>query len=235
MEEVIEKIEVRDIRDSDWYWISRTVLEDFAFKIGVTGLALYNAYASFAREKGKAFPSQKKLVKLLRISVPTLIKYNKILEANNLIRIEKRKGKTSIVYLLKPFKKGSKTALEGVVKEFKTKENNMKENKNKEKEIDGSLISEVFRYFKEAVGEAKGFVPEFDWEKDGKLVKARLKNHSLEEVKALIDWYLKSEVSNKIGVSLSACLSAHVINLWKANRNQSVALKKLYPTWHLKE
>ncbi|MEM3488058.1 MAG: hypothetical protein QW589_06420 [Candidatus Bathyarchaeia archaeon] len=65
----------------------------------------------------------------------------------------------------------------------------------------------------EAVGEAKGFAPEIDWEKDGKLVKARLKSYSLEEVKALIDWYLNSQVSDRLGVSLSACLSAHVINL----------------------
>jgi len=52
MEKEFLKIEVRDIRDSDWYWISRSILEDFAPKIGVVGLALYNIYASYAREKG---------------------------------------------------------------------------------------------------------------------------------------------------------------------------------------
>jgi len=55
----LSKIEVRDIRDSDWYWIPRRVLEDFMPKIGVIGLALYNVYSSYAREKGVAFPSGK--------------------------------------------------------------------------------------------------------------------------------------------------------------------------------
>lgn len=54
-EREISKIEVRDIRDSDWYWISRRVFEDYAPKIGPIGLALYNAYASYARDKGSAF------------------------------------------------------------------------------------------------------------------------------------------------------------------------------------
>jgi len=121
MEKEFSKIEARDIRNSDWYWISRSVLEDYAPKIGVVGLALYNIYASYAREKGLAFPSQKKIAKTLKISVPTLIKYNKILEENGLIKVERRKGRTNLIYLLKLFKEGSKTTLEGGLKEINTK------------------------------------------------------------------------------------------------------------------
>jgi len=86
-------------------------------------LALYNVYASYAREKGKAFPSQKTIAKTLNISVPTLIKYNRILEENGLIKIERRRreGKTNIVYLLKLFKEGSKASLEGVLKRLRLK------------------------------------------------------------------------------------------------------------------
>ncbi|MEM0328365.1 MAG: hypothetical protein QXN53_07320 [Thermoproteota archaeon] len=62
-----------------------------------------------------------------------------------------------------------------------------------------------------------------------------MRNYSLEEIKGLIDWYLKSEVSDKIGVSISACLSAHVINLWKASRGNSIILERLYPKCHQKE
>ena len=101
MEKEVSKFEVRDIRDSDWYWISRRVLEDFASKIGVIGLALYNAYASYARDKGVAFPSQKTISQKLGISIPTINKYNKVLQKNNLIRIEGRKGKSNIIVLLK--------------------------------------------------------------------------------------------------------------------------------------
>ncbi|MEM0171814.1 MAG: helix-turn-helix domain-containing protein [Conexivisphaerales archaeon] len=93
MEKEALKIDVRDIKDGDWYWIPRTVFEDYAPKIGVVGLALYNAYASYARDKGVAFPSQKIISEKLGISVKTIIKYNKILQANKLIKIEKRKRK----------------------------------------------------------------------------------------------------------------------------------------------
>ncbi len=82
--------------------------------------------------------------------------------------------------------------------------------------------------------EAPKALPEFDLVKEGRLVRARLKNHSLEEIKELIDWYLSSEVSDMLGVSLSACLSAHVINLWKAGESYSNILERLYPKWRLK-
>jgi integrase len=61
MEMENQKIEVRDIWDGDWYWIPRVVFEEYTPKIGVIGLALYNAYASYARDKGIAFPSQETL------------------------------------------------------------------------------------------------------------------------------------------------------------------------------
>ena len=243
MEGKIQKFEVRDIRDGDWYWIPRKVFEDYASKIGVIGLALYNAYASHAREKGIVFPFQKKIAEKLRISVKTIIKYNRILEENGLIKIESRrgKGKTNLVTLLKvenvkEGKLNTEPSSVEVVNPVQRKENNMKENKNKEKEkINGFLVNEVFRYFREVVGNVKGFVPEFDWAKDRRLVKARLENHSLEEIKGLIDWYLNSELSDRLGVSLSACLSAHITNLWKARKGQSKAFEKLYPTWQLEE
>ena len=67
MEKGISKFEVRDIQDSDWYWISRKIFEDYASKIGVIGLALYNANASYARDKGSAFPSQKTIAENLEL------------------------------------------------------------------------------------------------------------------------------------------------------------------------
>ena len=58
-------IEVRDMRNGDWYWVSRLVYEEYTPKIGVIGLALYSAYASYARDKGSAFPSQGRIAKIL--------------------------------------------------------------------------------------------------------------------------------------------------------------------------
>lgn len=97
-----KKVKIRDIREGNWYWIHRVVLEKYAKKIGSIGLALYNTYASYARNKGRAFPSQKKICKTLNISRSTLIKYNKILVKEKLIKIKsgKEDGSSNIVYLL---------------------------------------------------------------------------------------------------------------------------------------
>jgi DNA-binding MarR family transcriptional regulator len=241
MEVENQKIEVRDIRDSGWYWISRSILEDFGPKIGVIGLALYNAYASYAREKGKAFPSQKTIAKKLGISLKTVRKYNKILVENNLIKIEsgKKSGKSNIVTLLKV--RGGKHLPTGYEvsshlgrKELPTKENNIKENTNVDDKESSAL--DVIEYFKSRVKEVKSFEPEIDWGKDGKLAKKRLKKYSLEEIKQLIDWYLSSKHFEKFGASLSLCLSAFMINLWKASKTgQRSVLDAFYPTWHYKK
>lgn len=226
------KIKTREMKDGDWYWISRDVLERYASKIGCIGLALYNAYASFARDKGYAFPSQKKIANLLGISVPTLIKYNRILEENGLIKIEKdrEKQRTNTIYLLKKFKPTSKENLVESLKEVETKEKNIKENTN---EVDdkSSLVKDIISFFKMKTKEAKGYYPEIDFAKDGKIVKQRLKKYKREEIEEMIDWYLHSPHSEKFGASLSICLSSNMINLWKASKNSSSYLDKLYPKY----
>jgi DNA-binding transcriptional regulator YhcF (GntR family) len=235
-----QKIEVRNIKDSDWYWIPRRVFEDYASKIGVVGLALYNAYSSYARDKGIAYPSQKVVSQKLGISIKTIIRYNKILQDNGLIKIERKKGKgkTNLITLLKVenVKEGKYDSVASsveVLKEVQTKENNMKENTNVDDKESSAL--DVIEYFKSKVKEAKGFEPEIDWGKDGVLAKKRLKKYSFEELKDLIDWYLVSKHFDKFGASLSVCLSAFIINLWKASKNGQKSIEAFYPTWQYKK
>lgn len=231
MEKIIKK-KIRGMEDGEWYWISRDILEKYASKIGCIGLAIYNVYASFARDKGYAFPSQKKIAKLLKISIPTLIKYNKILEENGLIKIEKdrEKQRTNMVYLLKMFKSAPKKDLVGDVKEIETKEKNIKEN-TIEVDDKSSLVKNIISFFKYKTKEAKGYEPEIDFAKDGKIVKQRLKKYTREEIEEMIDWYLHSSYSEKFGSSLSICLSSNMINLWKASKKSSSYLDKLYPKY----
>jgi DNA-binding transcriptional regulator YhcF (GntR family) len=236
MTEALSEIEVRNISDGDWYWVSRRVFEDFASKIGVVGFALYNAYASYARDKGVAFPSQETLAEKLGLSVKTIIKYNRILEANGLIKIERRKGKgkTNLITLLKvenvnQVQTHPVAGSVKVVKEVRMKDNNMKENTI---EVDAKASPiDVINYFKKKVRELKGFNPEIDYGKDGRLAKERLKKYSLNEIRDLIDWYLSSEHFDKFGASLSICLSNFVVNLWKAFKNGQRSISSLYPIW----
>jgi DNA-binding transcriptional regulator YhcF (GntR family) len=236
MEVQNQKIEIRSIGDGDWYWIPRVVFEDYTQKIGVIGLALYNAYSSYARDKGVAFPSQRTLAEKLRLSIKTIIKYNRILEANGLIKIEKRKGKgkTNLVTLLKVENMNQVhthpvTGSVKVVKEVQTKENNKKENTI---EVDARASPiDVIDYFKKRVRELKGFCPEIDYGKDGRLTKERLKKYSFNEVRDLIDWYLNSEHFEKFGASLSICLSNFIVNLWKASKAGQRSINNFYPLW----
>ena len=232
----ISSAEFRSIEDGEWYWIPRRVFEDYTSKIGVIGLALYNAYSSYARNKGVAFPSLRTLAEKLGISTKTIIKYNKILEANGLIKIERRKGKrgSNLVTLLKvgdvnEGKLGGESSSVRDVKEVHTKENKFKE--NKERKNKREAVNLVLNYFRELVGETFGFEPEIDYLKYARLVRLRLRRYSVEELKSLIKWYLKSEVSDKLGISVSACLSAHVINLWKQSKSAFKRIERIYPKW----
>jgi hypothetical protein len=116
-----------------------------------------------------------------------------------------------------------------VVKEVQTKENNKKENTI---EVDAKASPiDVIDYFKKRVRELKGFSPEIDYGKDGRLAKERFKKHSFNEVKDLIDWYLNSEHFEKFGASLSICLSNFIVNLWKASKAGQRSISNLYPLW----
>lgn len=130
-----EKLEIRDKRNGDWYWISRLVYEEYAQKIGVIGLALYNAYASYARDKAEAWPSLKTVSRKLGISIPTILKYNKVLEEYGLIEIKsgKEDGKSNIIYLkkasegIKQVNTPYKRALYPGIKQVNTNEKNTNE------------------------------------------------------------------------------------------------------------
>jgi len=90
---------------------------------------------------------------------------------------------------------------------------------------------DVIDYFKRRVKELKGFYPEIDYGKDGRLAKERLKKYSFDEVRDLIDWYLNSEHFEKFGASLSICLSNFIVNLWKASKAGQRSINNLYPLW----
>jgi hypothetical protein len=100
---------------------------------------------------------------------------------------------------------------------------------------EGSPVREIISFFKEQVRKIKGFDPEISWKKEGKLIKLRLKRYSQGQIKDLIDWYLSSKHSERLGDSLAVCLSTKMINLWKAEKTASSYLDKLYPTFHAKE
>lgn len=123
-------VEVRDLRNGDWYWIHKVVYNDYGIKIGAIGISVYNALCFYANRNGECFPSISTMAKKLDISEPTVYKYLKLLEKNRLIRKENRQkeNKSNIYYLLKLFNKPYKPALEGHIKSFNTNKNYINNN-----------------------------------------------------------------------------------------------------------
>jgi len=90
MEPSKNSIEIRDLRNGEWYWIHRAVVQDYASQIGAVGVAVYNLLASMADSGQLCFPSQKYMARCLGYSRATVNKTIKRLEKAGLIKIEKR-------------------------------------------------------------------------------------------------------------------------------------------------
>jgi biotin operon repressor len=98
----------------------------------------------------------------------------------------------------------------------------------------GSSACNIISFFKKRVQVIKGYNPEINWSKTYKLVRKRLGNYSPKEIKDLIDWYLYSKHSNRLGDSLMICLSSYIVNLWEASCvSHQFFINKMYPSFKL--
>ena len=95
-----KKPQVRDLRNGDWLWINKRILEHK--NLNASDKLVYSALAYFANETDqKCYPSIEKLKKLTGLTRPTIIKAIRRLERVNAIRVERKEGRISIYYLLK--------------------------------------------------------------------------------------------------------------------------------------
>ena len=82
--------EVRTLRDGDWYWIDKAVIQRYTPLVGAMGIAVYSFLASLADRNQRCFPSQKYIAEHLGYSRTTVNRALKGLEKTGLIRIVKR-------------------------------------------------------------------------------------------------------------------------------------------------
>jgi biotin operon repressor len=101
MEKLNSKIEVRDLRNGDWYWIQKTLVQHYAPEIGGIGIAVYNFLASLADSHQGCFPSQKYIAQHLGYSRSYVNETLKLLERKALIKIEKKGRYHRVYHLLK--------------------------------------------------------------------------------------------------------------------------------------
>jgi biotin operon repressor len=203
---------------------------------------------SMRNSNSEAFPSRGYLAEALGTSLTTIDRAVKELVTKTGLKVERRGSGKSNCYHIPNWQESSEmsnqeesgvTTLEDT--RLKTHKSSMVtsiiDNSNKYFNRYSTIVDakaspiDVIDYFKRKVKEVRGFEPEVDYGKDGRLAKERLKKYSLDEIKELIDWYLGSELCEKFGASLSICLSNFVVNLWKASKVGQKSISTLYPIW----
>lgn len=184
----------------------------------------------------KAFPSRKYMAEALGVSVKTVDRAIKELKEKAGLKVKRKGlGRNNRYFLPNwdsrkslevrvsdsstPSAQESARLRSPIVRDYK-KDNTVVDDKP-------SSVKEIFSYFRSKVRETKGFDPEISWGKDGRMIKLRLRKYSSEQIKQLIDWYLTSRFSERLGVSLATCLSTYVVNLWKASKASHLS----YPLW----
>jgi len=95
-----EKIKVRDLRNGDWYWINKVLLDEYGEKLKPIGIAIYNCLAAHANQEGFCFPSHKHIANKIGASISSVQRGIRQLIKLNLIR-KGRQRYHNLYYLLK--------------------------------------------------------------------------------------------------------------------------------------
>lgn len=81
----------RDKRQTDWFWMNKSLVDNYGSQIGAIGLAVYAILARCANDEGHAFPSVRYIARLLDLSTNTVIKHLRTLQKHRLITITLRR------------------------------------------------------------------------------------------------------------------------------------------------
>ena len=81
---------LRTMENGQWYWISKSLIQNHAVNIGPIGIAVYNILASMADQQQECFPSQKYIGVKLGYSRATINKTLKVLKDQGLIEVKRR-------------------------------------------------------------------------------------------------------------------------------------------------
>jgi len=95
-----EKIKVRDVRNGDWYWVSKVLLDEYGDKLKPIGIAIYNCLAAHANQEGFCFPSHKYIADKIGASISSVQRGIRQLIKLQIIR-KSRQRYHNVYYLLK--------------------------------------------------------------------------------------------------------------------------------------
>jgi len=95
-----EKIKVRDVRNGDWYWVSKVLLDEYGDRLKPIGIAIYNCLAAHANQEGFCFPSHGYIAKKIGASISSVQRGIRQLIKLGIIRKSRRRYH-NVYYLLK--------------------------------------------------------------------------------------------------------------------------------------
>ncbi len=95
-----EKIKVRDVRNGDWYWVSKVLLDEYGDRLKPIGIAIYNCLAAHANQEGFCFPSHGYIAKKIGASISSVQRGIRQLIKLQIIR-KSRQRYHNVYYLLK--------------------------------------------------------------------------------------------------------------------------------------
>lgn len=95
-----EKIKVRDVRNGDWYWVSKVLLDEYGDRLKPIGIAIYNCLAAHANQEGFCFPSHGYIAKKIGASISSVQRGIRELIKLQIIR-KSRQRYHNLYYLLK--------------------------------------------------------------------------------------------------------------------------------------
>ena len=93
------KIQIRDLKNGEWYWVDKIIIQKYVPKIGAMGFVVYSFLASLADSSQRCFPSQKYIAERLGCSRSTVNKNIKVLIKYGLVKKE-RKNRYHCTYSL---------------------------------------------------------------------------------------------------------------------------------------
>ena len=95
-----EKIKVRDVRNGDWYWVSKVLLDEYGDRLKPIGIAIYNCLAAHANQEGFCFPSHQHIANKIGASISSVQRVIRQLIKLEIIR-KSRQRYHNVYYLLK--------------------------------------------------------------------------------------------------------------------------------------
>jgi hypothetical protein len=97
-----QKNKLRNLNDKNWYWVSKSVLQQYGPILKSSGIAVYSVLASYANSRSQAcFPSQKTIAERIGLCRETVNRKVKLLTENRLVRAKRLRGRC-LYFLLKP-------------------------------------------------------------------------------------------------------------------------------------